>query len=63
MAKVNAPGGAGVSLSGGVMVFHADLNLRWFEDQEGEERVRGMFAAGLRYIGEESGLEFGGLLS
>ena len=62
-AQLVAPGGPTISSSNqGVgdgifyknyIAFHADTNLRWFEDPDGEERVRSMFIVELEYNGQE----------
>ena len=44
------------------MAFHADTNLKWFEDEENETRVRSMFIAELEYWGQESMVKLKGLV-
>jgi hypothetical protein len=42
-SNIYAPGGAAVGPRGRVMAFHADLNLRFFQNPATENRIRGMF--------------------
>jgi len=72
-AELVSPGGAAISTSnqGGVgdgnfakgyMAFHADTNLKWFENPLNETRVRSMFVAELDYWGQEDMLKVVGLV-
>lgn len=72
-AKLVSPGGAAISTpnQGGVgdgnfgkgyMPFHADTNLKWFENPQKETRVRSMFIAKLEYWGQEDMLKVVGLV-
>lgn len=82
-AKLMAPGGPAVATSntGGVgdgninkgyMVFHADINEKWYghEDapyetqvKKGWERRRGMFIGQMQYVGTDDMIDFVGVLS
>ncbi len=68
-----APGGPAISTStqGGVgggnfgkgyMAFHADTNMKWFEDPENTERIRSMFIIKLEYSGQGDMLDVIGLV-
>lgn len=71
MTLLSADYQQGTSTQGGVgdgnvnkeyLAFHADTNLKWFDDPVGQERVRSMFIAQLVYDMETMNVRVGGIV-